>query len=107
MKKTESSNRQLRNANFMFVSKCAVAMSSTLRTLGCDVKLASALTLLVLGPLLGGCVHQPTQPCPPPTPITLPALSQPLPSVSYSLTAQKRIAGWQKTLDATSPTSKP
>lgn len=72
-----------------------------------DVLLTYVVLLMVVVLLLSACTTQPQQPCERPTPVTRPALSEPLPSVDYSLTAQKNIETWEKRLRATSPTSKP
>ena len=65
-----------------------------------------AWMLLALAMLLSGCGHQPTQPCEPLVLPKRPALSEPLPSESYSKRAQQNIQNWQKRLDATSTISK-
>lgn len=72
-----------------------------------DVALTYGVLLTVVVLLLSGCHTQPNRPCEKPAPVTMPALSEPLPSVNYSLQAQENIEAWQKKLDATSPTSKP
>ena len=71
------------------------------------VLLACVVTLMVFVPLLSGCHTLPTPPCEQqPLPMK-PALSEPLPSESYSMQAQKNIQTWQKKLDATPTTSRP
>lgn len=72
-----------------------------------DVALTYAVLLTAVVLLLSACTTQPQQPCERLMPITLPALSEPLPSVNYSLQAQTNIETWQKKLGATSLTSKP
>ena len=63
------------------------------------------LTAVVL--LLSGCHTPPIKPCERPAPVTMPALSEPLPPVNYSLSVQRNIEAWEKRLRATSATSKP
>lgn len=63
------------------------------------------LTTVVLP--LSGCHTQPIKPCERPAPVTMPALSEPLPPVNYSLSVQRNIEAWEKRLRATSATSKP
>lgn len=70
-------------------------------------RLVSGVTLIALAALLSGCHTAPTVPCSPPEPPTMPALSQPLPSETYSISAEKNIRLWQMMLDGTLVTSKP
>ena len=107
MKKIDSPHRQWTNARHMFWSKSAVHLSSSLRIMGVPVKLASALTLLTFGALLTGCSA--TQPllCKPAEPVLMPALSQPLPLVSYTSQAKQRIEISRKKLTDMSATFKP
>lgn len=65
---------------------------------------------LALVLLLSGCAAPSVSPpvaiqCPAPPPI--PALSQPLPAQSYSLSVQQSIKRWESELMATPPMSKP
>lgn len=64
------------------------------------------LMLMLLGALLSGCHHQPTQPCDLPAPVLMPALSQPLPPVNYSINVRDNIKTWEQRLTDTSTTSK-
>lgn len=64
-----------------------------------------ALMLIALVLSLTGCATTSVPPvavCPanPPPP----ALSEPMPPVSYSLSAQERIKGWRKSLTGSTPT---
>lgn len=114
MKTIDSPRRRLTNANYMFWARNAALMSSSLRTLGFPVKLASALTLLTYGMLLGGCAATGPAPLLPSEPSPPLVLSQPLPAVRYSdstkilLESQRlRLSDYLKRQTATSPTSKP
>lgn len=72
--------------------------------------IALLLTVLLLTPLvlsLTACVHQPTQPSQPPEYPRKPALTEPLPSTTYSKAVQQKSADWQKRLTGTSATSAP
>lgn len=70
-------------------------------------RLCFAGTLLALVGLLSGCHPQLIQPCEMPKLPTPPALSEPMPSVSYSTSAQADIQAWQKRLIASPATGKP
>ena len=107
MKKTESSLQRQRNLNYTVWSKLAVMQSSLLKTWPAPVRQSCGLTLLALGALLSGCSQLPTQQYLTPKPPTQPVLTEPLPSVSYSTSAQQNIESWQKKLIDTSATSKP
>jgi len=65
------------------------------------------MTLMGLSLSLLGCNHNPPLPCEPLGSPLKPALSQPMPSVSYQLSAANDIRRWQEMLKATSQTSKP
>ena len=78
-------------------------LRKTPRALGMSV---CGLMLMLPGALLSGCHHLPTQPCDLPAPVSMPALSQPLPPVNYSISARDSIKSWAKTLTDTSTTSK-
>ena len=69
--------------------------------------LICAGTLLALGLLLTGCAPQPIRPCETQPPVSMPALSEPLPSVSYSISVGQRIKNWGLSLTGTPQTSKP
>lgn len=107
MKKTESHSQRRKNASYMLWSKLAVMQSSLLKTWPAPVRRSCALTLLALGALLTGCAQLPTVPCRLPEPVTMPVLSQPLPPVSYSISAGQSIKRWEKSLTDMFPTSKP
>lgn len=66
-----------------------------------------AWMLLAAVLLLTGCGHLPTPPCEPQPLPKMPALSEPLPSVSYSKQVQTNIESWEKRLIATPMTSRP
>lgn len=63
--------------------------------------------LLVVASLLSACQTPPQRPSAEPKPVTLPALTQPLPKISYSVSAGNDIEAWRKLLTGTSTTSKP
>lgn len=100
-------NLQLPKENFMRWIRGARQWLPPLKTMPWDVALTYVVLLTAVVLLLSGCQTQPQQPCERPAPITRPVLSEPLPSVAYSLTAQKNIETWQKKLAATSTTSRP
>lgn len=72
-----------------------------------DVTLIYVVLLTAVVLLLSGCHTLPNKPCERPAPVTMPALSEPLPPVNYSISVQRDIETWEKRLRATSPTSKP
>ena len=65
------------------------------------VSAISAMTLLVLALLLSACTTQPQQPCETPQFPTQPALSEPLPSVTYSEQWRLLAEAWRKKLTGT------
>ncbi len=65
------------------------------------------MRLLMVASLLSACHVLPKKPSAEPKPVTLPALTQPLPKVSYSISAGNDIEAWRKLLTGTSTTSKP
>ena len=67
--------------------------------------LGAMLMLVVL--LLSGCHTLPVKPCDPLPPVTMPALLQPLPPVSYLLQSQQSDENSRKKLMGTLTTSKP
>ena len=69
--------------------------------------LICAGTLLALGLLLTGCAPQPIRPCETQPPVSMPALSEPLPSVSYSIQCGSAYQNWGLSLTGTPQTSKP
>lgn len=72
-----------------------------------SVRLLAALLLLALVLLLSGCPGPLIRPCETPPPVLEPALSEPLPSVDYSLTAKETTLKRQQKLDAMHQTLKP
>jgi len=72
-----------------------------------DVALIYGALLTAVVLLLSGCHTLPSKPCERPVQVTMPALSEPLPPVNYSISVQRDIETWEKRLRATSPTSKP
>ncbi len=71
------------------------------------VAFAIGLLLMVLAMLATGCASPPPPPSEPLEKTQPPALTQPLPSVSYSKQAQALIESWQKRVIGMSATSKP
>lgn len=63
-----------------------------------------ALMLPLLGLLLTGCAHQLPAPCPEPTTTLQPALTQPLPSVSYLEQWKLQAEAWRRRLTFTHQT---
>jgi len=63
--------------------------------------------LMALALLLSACTTPPTPPCEVQKPPTPPALSQPMPSESYSVSAARAIEAWRKLLMGTPAMSKP
>ena len=57
--------------------------------------------LLVLGLLLTGCAPQPIRPCETQPPVSMPALSEPIPSESYSSQWKRLAEEWRKKLGFT------
>ena len=100
-KKINSPYRSWKNANYALVSRAAANTSLMLRTMHVPVKLASALTLMAFGLLLAGCCPPLTPPSKEPAPVTMPALSQPLPLETYSSAAQRHMAIWEALLIGT------
>lgn len=80
-------------------------MFRTLRALPRDVTLLCVGLLLIVLTSSGCCTKPVQQPCAPLPPVLMPALSEPLPSVDYSITAAKTIKTWANALTATSATS--
>lgn len=69
--------------------------------------LGCAWLLMLLVVLLAGCATQSPQPCATLTPPSPPALSELLPSESYSVQLQRAIESWRKRLTAMPATSTP
>ena len=106
--KNRQSNQQLwSNRLHTQSNKNALVQLSLLKMTLVNAKSCYALTLAMLGMLLPGCASPPQPPCKPLAPPSMPALSLPLPLVSYSIQAQENIKSWQKTLNDTSATLKP
>lgn len=106
-KNRQSEKQRLNNANYLALSKLAVAQRSLLSSAHANRRLGFALMLLPVSLLLSGCNHLPTQPCEPQPPTPRPASQFQLPSVSYSLRAQEDIEGWRKRLTPASLSSAP
>jgi hypothetical protein len=86
----------------------AVRMTSSRRkALLLAVRSLFGATLLVLVLTLSACHTLPQQPCERPVLPMPPALSEPLPSVSYSISAGLRIKSWANALTGTQTTLKP
>lgn len=84
---------------------CAVRNRSLLRKTKLKLALAFfAWTLLGAALLLSGCHTLPNQPCETQPLPTMPALSEPIPLVSYSLQWQRLAQEWQKRLTFTQTT---
>lgn len=66
----------------------------------------AAMQIVAVGHL-SACQTLLTQPCEPVKPLMPPALSEPLPSVSYSVSAGQRIKTWAQLLTDTPQTLKP
>ncbi len=107
LKNRQSKQQQLRNKRYMIWSKSAVLALSLHKTLHANVRLLCAAMLMPAAMLLTGCASNPTLPCKTPEPLMLPALSQPLPKQSYSISAQESIKRWQGLLTPTPATSQP
>lgn len=107
MKKNTSRCTLSKNATYMLWSKSAVLALSLLRMWPEPVRRGCALTLLAVGTLLAGCSQPPRLPSLQPSPTTRPVLTEPVPSVSYSISAQRSIEAWRKKLTGIPPTSKP
>gem|GEM_PF-1943207 len=56
--------------------------------------------------LLSGCGYRQPLLCPPPEKVPMPAMSESMPSESYSLQWKKLVETWQKKLDAMQATQK-
>jgi hypothetical protein len=67
--------------------------------------LCTGWLLLTLVALLSACATNSTLQPEPPTPVLMPALSQPLPPVDYSTSAQHDIQSWQTKLKGMFQTS--
>lgn len=81
--------------------------SSRRRTQRQLVLASCAWMLLGLALLLTGCGHQSQLLCPEPTTTLQPALTQPIPLESYSISVGQRIKSWGLSLTGTPPMSKP
>ena len=106
-KNRQSRRQQLRNESYMRWTRLEVAQHLTLKTWRANVKLFCVLTLLPLALSLPGCSQLPTVPPALPDPIPKPALTQPLPLVSYSISVQQSLQNWAQRLTGTFPTSAP
>lgn len=104
MKNRQSKQRRLNNESYMLWSKSAVLALSLRKMWHAHARLLYAVTLTVPVMLLTGCAHNPTPPCKAPEVVTMPALSQPMPKQSYSLSAQQSFKRWQGMLTDTPAT---
>ncbi len=104
VKNRQSKQQQLRNANYMLWSKSAVMALSLRKMWHAHARLLYAGMLTVPVMLLTGCAHNQKQPCKAPEVVTMPALSQPMPKQSYSLSAQQSFKRWQGMLTDTPAT---
>lgn len=106
-KQNTSPHTRQKQLNYMVWSKGAVLLHSLLSMYPASVRQSCALSLLALGTLLSGCAAPLPARSLPPAPVTMPVLSEPMPSVSYQLNASKSISRWQKLLTDIPPTFKP
>jgi len=107
MKIIESPNRQKLNESYMRWSR-SEALKSSQRRMQRDCASASyAWMLLPLSLLLTACAAPLPVTCRQPEMIPMPALTEPLPPVSYSLSAVRAIQRWQAAVIDMSVTSKP
>lgn len=104
LKNRQSKQQQFRNESYMLWSKSAVAALSLRKMWHANARLLCAGMLTVPVMLLTACAHNQTQPCPAPATVTMPALSQPMPKQSYSLSAQQSLQRWQGLLTGTPQT---
>ena len=104
-KNRQSLKQQQTNANYTVWSKLAVAQHWMLKSWQENRRLAYVLMLLPANLLLSACNHLPTQPCEPLPPTTRPVPQYQVPSVSYSLQAQRDIETWQRKLTNAASTS--
>ena len=107
LKNKDLKSLKKRNDLYIAWSRKEALKSSLLRMTEHAEKASYAWMALPVALLLTACASPSMQPCLTPTPIQMPALTQPLPSVSYSLTAAQRIQSWQARATGTSLTSKP
>lgn len=103
-KNRQSNKQQQTNASSIALSKLASARRLALKSWQENRRLACALTVLPASLLLSGCKTLPQAPCEPLPLATRPVPQYPLPTVSYSLTAQQAIERWQQKLTSTSST---
>ena len=107
MKNRQSNRQRLNNESYMLWSKSAGAALSLRKMWHAHARLLCAVTLTVPVMLLTGCATKAPQPCSVPAAVTMPALSQPMPKQSYSLSAQQSFKRWQGMLTDTPATLKP
>ena len=105
MKNRQSLKQQQTNANYIVLSKLAVAQHWMLKSWHANRRLGYALMLLPASLLLSACNHLPTKPCEPLPPTTRPVPLYQVPSVSYSLQAQTDIETWRLKLTNAASTS--
>ena len=107
MKIIESKQREQQNESYMRWSRSAALESSLRRMMLANVRLSYALMLLPLSLLLTSCAQPSPILCRETTPVVMPALTEPLPKQSYSLSVSESFSRWQKSLTGMSQTSKP
>jgi len=107
MKIIESKQREQQNESYMRWSRSAALESSLRRMMLANVRLSYALMLLPLSLLLTSCAQPLPISCREPAPVVMPALTEPLPKQSYSLSVSESFSRWQKKLTDTPATSKP
>lgn len=95
------SNSQQRHLFAGLITSSSHKMKRLLALFGC------AVIWMALGMNLIGCATRSTVICPEPVIPAMPALSEPIPPVSYSLRAQQSFKAWQERLIGTPTTPKP
>lgn len=105
MKTIVSPNRERLNASYMQWSRSEALKSSLHRMTHDSVKASYGLMLLPLSLLLTSCATPSPIVCKQPEAIPMPTLSEPMPLVSYSLSALKSIQKWRASLIDMSATS--
>ncbi len=94
----DSPQREKLNASYMQWSKKEALKSSQRRMTRDCVKASYGLMLLPLTLVLASCATQSPVTCKQPEPTPMPALSEPMPLVNYSLSAVRAIQKWQASL---------
>ena len=86
--------------------KDKLSLCQRLKALPRDVMFCYVALLLIVLISSGCCAKPALLPCTPLPPVSMPALTEPLPLVDYSISAGKNIGNWASTLTGTSATSK-